>query len=125
MRIIPRRQVNELNDAITITADDQNEANGNASHHYNIKLTLPNGGERNWVLDFQDGPIKEEGFNGLTSEVLMDILIDRMKSFQSSKFSCRENAIALTHLETAVLWMQERTRVRVSQNVEGTQATHK
>lgn len=69
---------------------------------------------------FQNGPIKEAGVNGLSHEALLAILIDRMRCYQSGPFKCRENAIALTHLEDALMWIQKRTRDRLARGVEGT-----
>jgi hypothetical protein len=56
----------------------------------------------------------------LEQEVLLAIVIDRLRSFQGSKFSCRENAIALTHCEEALMWLQRRTVARIKRGVEGT-----
>jgi hypothetical protein len=35
------------------------------------------------------------------------------------EFSCRENAIALTKIQEAMMWLQKRTRDRVARGVEG------
>lgn len=72
------------------------------------------------LILFQNGPIKEVGVNGITQEVLLAIVIDRLRGFQSGEFRCRENAIALTHCEDALLWLQKRTRDRLARGVEGT-----
>jgi len=72
------------------------------------------------ALSFQNGPIKEVGINGITHEVLLAILIDRLQAFQAGPYACRENAIALTNLEQALMWLHERTRKRLARNVEGT-----
>ena len=69
---------------------------------------------------FQNGPIKEAGVNGTTQEVLLSIVIDRLRSFQAGPFSCRENSIALTHCEEALMWLQRRTVARIKRGVEGT-----
>jgi len=69
---------------------------------------------------FQNGPIKEHGYNGLTQEALFAIIIDRLEGFQSGKFACRENAVALTHTESALLWLTKRTLDRLARSVEGT-----
>lgn len=69
---------------------------------------------------FQNGPIKEAGVNGITSEALIAICIDRLRSFQSGQFACRENAIALTHFEEGLMWLQRRTVARIKRGVEGT-----
>ena len=71
------------------------------------------------TLLFQNGPIKEVGVNGVTHEALLAILIDRMRSFQEGPYKCRENAIALTHLEDALIWLQRRTVARIRRGVEG------
>lgn len=72
------------------------------------------------VVMFQNGPIKESGVNGITQEALLAIVIDRLRSFQAGPFSCRENAIALTHIEEALMWLQRRTVARIKRGVEGT-----
>ena len=68
---------------------------------------------------FQNGPIKEVGVNGVTQEALLTIVIDRLRSFQSGPYACRENAIALTKLEEALMWLQRRTMDRIRRGVEG------
>ncbi len=75
--------------------------------------------EHSTVL-FQNGPIKEFGVNGVTQEALLAIVIDRLRCFQAGSFSCRENAIALTHCEDALMWLQRRTVARIKRGVEGT-----
>jgi hypothetical protein len=69
--------------------------------------------------NFQNGPIKEFGVNGVTQEVLLATVIDRLRSFQAGPFSCRDNAVALTHCEEALMWLQRRTRDRIKRGVEG------
>lgn len=71
---------------------------------------------------FQNGPIKEAGVNGVTHEALLAILIDRLQAFQSGQFASSYNATALSHLEDAQSALLERTRERMSRNVEGTHA---
>lgn len=72
------------------------------------------------VLGFQNGPIAEVGVNGITHEALLAILVDRLRSFQAGPFACRENALALTKLEEAQMWLLQRTRARMARGVEGT-----
>lgn len=119
MKTLTEHQINECNQAITITADEPNPQNGNASHHYEITVHSKDG-DTVQRISFQDGPIREVGTNGITPEVLLAILIDHLRGFQSSQFSCRENAIALTKLEEATHWLHSRTRARVARGVEGT-----
>ena len=91
---------------------------GGANHHYDIEskdsLTVLG------VIRFQNGPIKEFGVNGITQEALLAVVIDRLRSFQAGQYSCRENAIALTHCEEALMWLQRRTVARIKRGVEGT-----
>ena len=100
---------------------------GGANHKYHI--CLPKNGNDPvdaqslsgiTFIGFQNGPITEAGVNGLTQEALLVVVIDRLRSFQSGPFSCRENAIALTHCEDALMWLQRRTRARIARGVEGT-----
>jgi hypothetical protein len=72
------------------------------------------------LICFQNGPIKEAGVNGITQEALLTVVIDRLRSLQAGPFSCRENAIALTHIEEALMWLQRRTVARIKRGVEGT-----
>lgn len=71
-------------------------------------------------IRFQRNPIKEAGVNGCHNEDLIAIVIDRLQAFQSGQFSCRENAIAITKLEEALMWLNKRTSDRVARGVEGT-----
>lgn len=56
--------------------------------------------------------------DGTTNEELLSILIDRVK-FLQAKFPCKENAMAITHMEEAENWLHRRTRERLARNVEG------
>lgn len=95
---------------------------GGANHVYDILYPCDADDLPGLRVRFQNGPIDEngEGVNGIQNEDLLAIVIDRMRGFQSGTYSCRENAIALTHLETALMWLQRRTRDRIARNVEGT-----
>lgn len=122
-REIHDHKVNGLNEALAITADEP--GSGGASHRYDVlgrAEHIPGFGPRVFGVNlrFQNGPIKElRDCNGITNEALLAVLIDRMRGFQSGPFACRENAIALTHLEEALMWLQKRTRDRMARGVEG------
>lgn len=91
----------------------------NANHQYSVSTTK----EPATILttiNFQKGAIKEYGVNGVMNEDLIAMVIDRLESFQQSNFKCRENAIAITKLEEALLWLRKRTMDRERRNVEGT-----
>lgn len=91
---------------------------GGACHEYVIHC-IEGQVLRSFVIDFQCGTIPEVGVNGVTHEALLAIVIDRLRHFQAGKYACRENAIALTHCEDALHWLQHRTRSRMRRGVEG------
>ncbi len=73
------------------------------------------------ILLFQNGPVAEQGdINGISHEVLLAVLIDRLTGFQSGPFSCRENAIALSNLISAQSALALRSGARKARGVEGT-----
>lgn len=82
-------------------------------HHYQILS-----GSRQQSIDFQLGPVKESGVNGATNEALIAILIHRM-NFLNGKFPCRENSLAITKLQEALMWLEQRTKERIARQVEG------
>ena len=117
MRTIEDHKVNPANDALTVTAVDE-PGSGGAHHHYVIDCAS----NEDVAIDikFQNGPINEAGVNGLTHEVLLAIVADRLRSFQQGPFSTRYNALALTHIEEAQNWLNRRTIERMRRGVEGT-----
>ena len=114
MRKIEDHKVNPANDRIDITVMDEPGAGG-ACHHYNMDIDGDS-----LDIHFQCGPIAEAGVNGVTQEVLLAIVIDRLRSFQAGPYACRENALALTNIEEAQHWLLSRTRARIARGVEGT-----
>lgn len=56
--------------------------------------------------------------DGTTNEEVLAVLIDRL-NYLNNKFPCRENSIAITHIETALLWLKERTANRSKRGVIG------
>lgn len=129
MRKLTSHIVNPCNDKLSIEVQDE-PGSGGANHRYQITgfdaSTNPSHrdpeGRTDKVVLFQNGTIAEVGTNGVTHEVLLAILIDRLQGFQNGPYKCRENAIALTHLEDAQMWLQKRTRDRMNRGVEGTHA---
>jgi len=117
MREITTHKVNGCNEAFRVTAVDD-PGDGGANHVYDIVPTI--GNAKGLRIEFQNGPLKETPPNGLTNEILLAIVIDRLQGFQSGKFACRENALALTKLEEAVHWLNHRTQQRLARGVEGT-----
>lgn len=71
-------------------------------------------------IHFQEGPIKDCGVNGVATEDLIAMCIDRLQHFQNSKFNCRENEMAITKLEESLMWLRKRTLDREAKGIEGT-----
>lgn len=120
-RELTSHKVNPLNDKLTIEVMDKPGAGG-AHHDYIISLR-PAGPDLlpvYYTIRFQNGPINEAGINGISQEALLAIVIDRLQCFQKGPYACRENALALTKIEEAMLWLHKRTLDRMQRGVEGT-----
>lgn len=85
------------------------------------------------TIKFQEGPIygsqDEKGViteqpNGCDIEDVIDVLVERLRGFQNGSLRCRENALAITHLEEAGNWLVKRRMNRIAQGVEGTYQPH-
>lgn len=121
MRTINGHKVNPANDLLEIKVTDEPGAGG-ANHAYEISGFNGSGipsGSGYVTINFQKGPINENGVNGVTQEALLAIVIDRLRAFQAGPFACRENALALTKIEEAQHWLLHRTRERMARGVEG------
>ena len=130
MRTIHDHQVSPTDAALKVTALDD-PGSGGANHQYAIEWKAPVEGRGfrdqdsgEWrdatLIRFQDGPVAEVGVNGLSHEALLAVVADRLRSFQKGPFSCKANACALTHIEEAMHWLQQRTIERMRRGVEGT-----
>jgi len=56
--------------------------------------------------------------DGTTNEEVLNMLIHRSKAM-NDKFPSRENSLAITKMEEALMWFNERTRLRKERGVEG------
>ncbi|HJP83685.1 MAG TPA: hypothetical protein VJ835_09285 [Fimbriimonadaceae bacterium] len=74
---------------------------------------------------FQHGHPNEVGVNGCRIEDVIDVLVDRLLSFQGRDLACEENSEALEHLHFAREAMLVRRRRREQQGVLNTQKAHK
>ena len=89
---------------------------------HNYELEYFRGGKGS--LSFYE--MKENGtkIDGVTNEELLKVLLHRLNylndTWQGGKFRCRENSLAITKIEEALMWLERRTANRVSRNVEGT-----
>jgi hypothetical protein len=76
------------------------------------------------LLRWQNGPLGrgDERLepNGALVEGVIRAALGRIQFYQSTKFACRENALAITKLEEALHWLNHRTADREARLVEGT-----
>lgn len=129
-RELKDHQVNLANDTLTVEVLDQ-PGSGGAHHAYRVSgfelARNPSAGNGQVhdastcaMMYFQNGPIPESGVNGITHEVLLAIVADRLRCFQAGPFANKANACALTHIEEAMHWLHSRTLERMRRGVEGT-----
>lgn len=131
MREIAYHQNNVCNKSLKIEVLDE-PGSGGANHLYHItgfnSASNPSDpwvarhGEpaRHSTILFQHGPIGEVGINGVTHEVLLAILIDRLAAFERGPYECGENREALNACVLALNKLNERTRKHIARGVEGT-----
>jgi hypothetical protein len=93
----------------------ENDADGNPAGGHSWATGI----EVNW----QNGPLNVDGVRveptGAFVETMIAITIDRIEYYQTSKFACSENAIALDHLYAALQILNQRTRSRERRGIEG------
>lgn len=104
---------------------EEEEYKYNAPHRFKVVKARKDDEENDGTevladIHFQEGPIKECGVNGVNNEDLINMVIRRLECFQESDYKCRENALAITKLEEALLWLRKRTMGREARGVEGT-----
>ena len=64
---------------------------------------------------------KSEGsIPGVVEADLLEIVRHRLQCFQKGEFATRENALALTATEEALMWMNKRTEDRAESGKLGT-----
>ncbi|MCK4500357.1 hypothetical protein KAU11_07660 [Candidatus Babeliales bacterium] len=75
-------------------------------------------------IDWQDGPLGRGDNrvkpNGAFVETVIAAAKQRIEFYQDGKFGCRENAMAITKLDEALMWLNKRTADREDREVEGT-----
>jgi hypothetical protein len=124
-RTIRTHECTEADKLLTIHAGP--DGKGGAPHYYEICYLVFNAdgvsaGSRCKTIQFQDGPICENGLNGITIESLLAIAEDRLERFQKGSFACMENERALTSIRSAMYHLHERTRRRQREHAEGSSA---
>lgn len=108
MRSISDHKVDGCNARICILAD---YADDRGCSIYTVSVPGQHGeSEFRHVLTFQKGAVADVGIVGLTNEVLLAVVLDRLRVFQRGQFSCRQNALVITKLEEALHWLMDRSR---------------
>lgn len=102
---------------LEVVATDEKGAGG-AKHEYVVRKRGSNT-EVMGSVKFQKGPILEDGVNGVHNEDLLAIVIHRLQCFSVGPFPSRENSLALTKCQEALMWLEARTANRKARGVEG------
>jgi len=125
MRKLTSHQVNECNAAIEIQPSGEEKNAGGIPFRYDVfgprKEVAGVGLTPSFGLNirFQNGPVID-GINGVTNEVFLAILEDRLVTAQAGAFACNENIEALYHVRAAQVCLKSRTDARAARGVEGT-----
>jgi len=94
---------------------------GGACHKYRVGGSKVGGhGAFAARVQFQMGPVPEHGHNGLTNEVLLAMVKDRLEGFQNGKHACVQNERALKCIGEALYHLRDRTAARLKLGIEGT-----
>lgn len=92
---------------------DWKRKEGNENYHIDIS------DEANAITFYiQNGPIKEVGVNGCQVNTIIEaakLIVEKL----NKNFPCRENTLAITKLDEALMWLRERKRDRETRGVEG------
>lgn len=101
-----------ISGGIIVMCDDQADT-------YEVNFLPMKLGEDNFVtLKFQNGAIPERGNNGLTNELLVEIVMDRIRRLNASLPNDRSK-MALFHLARALEELNIRSSERAARGVEG------
>lgn len=97
------------------------------SRHWNDANGNPAGGvtqAKGFTISWQNGPLgrgnERREPNGAFVEDVIAAALDRLEFYQSSKFNCSENALAIQNLKLALEHLGMRTKDREARQVEGT-----
>lgn len=105
-------------DNLNIVEYDDTPSHGNGRHNYFIRHGKT--GELLAEIHFQDGGRNTEGVkDGVLDQDLLEIVRHRLQNFQQGEFPSREGALAITHIEEALLWLNKRKEDRKYRGVLG------
>lgn len=112
------QQLGKLNEVYRVGE----EGPGGAYHTYAIVKVDAEKNENPIIatIKFQKGARSEEtSRQGILDHELVEIVRDRLKSFQKGEFATEENRVALFLLEEALKWMNKRIENRIKRGVLG------
>lgn len=97
--------------------------------HWNDSDGNPAGGATfgaGFAISWQNGPLgrgdQRREPNGAFVEGVIAAAIGRIEWYQSGRFACQSNAVALERLQQALAALESRTQGREERQVEGTHA---
>ncbi len=97
------------------------KGNGGANHSYLIVADEGFQVPEKTLIRFQNGARHEPSSDhGILDNDLLEIVKDRISSFQNGPFSSEENKQVLHHVEQALYHMNKRVENRIKRNVLGT-----
>jgi hypothetical protein len=93
------------------------------SSHFQDQSGNPCGGTTSATglsISWQNGPVESGEPNGAFVETVVEAALDRLQFYQRGKFGSRQNSLAITKLEEALHWLQDRTAERERRGVLNT-----
>lgn len=112
MRSINRHKRGPLNEKIDLQAIDEAGAGG-ANRQYRIEYPVE-GGSGGWNIQFQLGD-PQKSINGVSNEVFLALLEDRLTGFESGELASVETVLARKLVTAALEVLKSRTSRRVQQ----------
>jgi hypothetical protein len=79
----------------------------NAPHHFTVVDAHTD--EALGTVNFQEGPVKDVGVNGIFNEDLLLMVVTRLEAFQNSETKCNENQEAINAIYEAIDSLRART----------------
>ena len=74
--------------------------------------------DRRISFTIQDGPVKENGVNGCQVDTIIAAALHIVAGLNES-FPCHENAMTVSKLDEALMWLRKRKTDREKRGVEG------
>jgi len=99
------------------TLDNQVNSQAIPQQEYFLNSFLPNG-QKQQVFFYETNKDGSVLIEGTTLEEMLRVCIERA-NLLNSRFSSRESALAITKMQEALMWFNERTRVRKERGVLG------